>query len=453
MFTSKWISHLFTDHLVAVESQVIKEVTTDSSVPSNDSLFIPIVGENFNGHEFAIQAISNGAIAMLWYRSYQLPDEIGENISVFFVDDTVLAMQKLANRYRNKVNPTVIGVTGSNGKTTTKDLVRHVSQSSFQTHYTHGNFNNLIGLPLTILGMEPHTQVLILEMGMDRFGEIERLSTIANPDYAIITNIGESHIEFLGSREGIAQAKLEILTGMKKEGTLLVDGDEPLLANVENAAHVIRCGFCDHNDVIIAETVFGKEHMHFTLSDGHTYTVPLLGKHHALNATFAITIGRLLGIDDKQIVEALKTLDHTAMRFEFIGGPNGVQLINDAYNASPTSMKAAIEVVRQLPDYNNKVLVLGDILELGEDSTTYHQSIAEAIDSEITAVYTYGKHAKAITDRMEIRTPTVIGKHFHSKDALVKELQGHLTNDTIILFKASRGMQFEIILDSIQELV
>src|SRR5699024_7057242 len=174
----------------------------------------------------------------------------------------------------------------------------------------------------------------------------------------------------------------------------------------------------------------------FTLSTCHIYQIPLLGKHNALNATFAIMMGECLDIDDKQIIHTLKTLEQTTMRFELESGPNGVALINDAYNASPTSMKAAIDVVKQLPGYTDKVLVLGDILELGDDSEFFHQSIAEVIDDDITAVYTYGDYAKNITDSLAENTK---GTHFYSKEALVKALQDHLTKGTIILFKASRG--------------
>src|SRR5699024_6994436 len=257
----------FTTHQGEFENQTIHQVVTDSRVDSNNALFIPIVGENFNGHEFAEQAVRNGAVALLWDRAYELPEDIESGVSIFFVDDTLQAMQKLASKYRDEVNPVVIGITGSNGKTTTKDLVRHVLESSFRIHHTHGNLNNHIGVPLTILGMNPETQILILEMGMNHFGEIEQLSQIAKPDYDIITNIGESHIEFLGSREGIAQAKLEILTGMNKDGTILIDGDEPLLDHIEKVAHVIRCGFCDHNDIIIENLALSGHSMSFTLSN------------------------------------------------------------------------------------------------------------------------------------------------------------------------------------------
>lgn len=452
LFTSEWMSHIFPNHFGVDEHQVIEQVVTDSRAEAKASLFIPIVGENFNGHDFVEQAINNGAVALLWDRAYTLPGNIRQNISVFFVDDTLQAMQELASVYRDKIDPIVVGITGSNGKTTTKDLVRQVVQSSYRTHYTHGNLNNHIGLPLTILGMDANTQVLILEMGMNHFGEIEQLSMIARPDYSIITNIGESHIEYLGSRKGIARAKLEILTGMKKEGTILIDGDEPLLEDIEHGSDVIRCGFRDHNDVIVAEPIFGARDMSFTLSNGYTYSIPLLGKHNALNATFAIKIGNFLDIDNQQINHMLKSLEQTSMRFESKMGPNDVTLINDAYNASPTSMKAAIEVVKQLPNYTNKVLVLGDILELGDDSESYHESIAQVIDDDITAVYTYGERANVITSNVGKKTQTVTKEHFHSKEELVKTLQAHLTNDTVILFKASRGMQFETLIDSIQML-
>lgn len=450
MFTSGWLSHIFTDHQLADESQSIEQVTTDSRVKTNSSLFIPIIGEHFNGHDFAEQAVENGAVALLWDSSHQVPDRIGNHVSVFFVEDTLKAMQELATKYRDVVDPIVIGITGSNGKTTTKDLVSQVAGSTFRTHHTYGNLNNDIGMPLTILNMAPRTQVLILEMGMNHFGEIERLSRIAKPDYAIITNIGESHIEFLGSRKGISQAKREILIGMEHEGTILIDGDEPLLSDIKNISHVIKCGFNDDNDVIVGNPVYEGQIMRFTLSNGQTFSIPLLGKHNALNATFAITIGRLLGIDDTEIINALKTTEHTAMRFEMKSGPSGVSLVNDAYNASPTSMKAAIDVVKQLPGYKEKVLVLGDILELGDDSEAFHRSVAQVIDNEITAVYTYGNESKAIIDCLQERTQSITVKHFNTKEALITQLHSHLKVDTIILFKASRKMQFETIVDSLQ---
>lgn len=452
MFTSGWLSQIFTNHRLVDESQSIEQVTTDSRTETNASLFIPIIGDNFNGHNFAEQAIENGAAALLWDRSCQVPDGIGEEISIFFVDDTLKAMQKLAGKYRDVVDPIVIGITGSNGKTTTKDLVSQVVGSTFCTHHTYGNLNNDIGVPLTILGMGPQTQVLILEMGMNHFGEIALLSQIAKPDYAIITNIGESHIEFLGSREGIAQAKREILIGIKQEGTILVDGDEPLLSDIQNVSHVIRCGFRGDNDVIVGTPVYKEQMMQFTLSNGQTYVIPLLGKHNALNAAFAITIGELLGVEDTHIMNTLKTPEQTSMRFEMQNGPHGVSLINDAYNASPTSMKAAIDVVKQLPGYIHKVLVLGDILELGDESESFHRSVAQVINNDITAVYTYGSDAKVITDSLKKRTQSITGKHFNTKEALIKQLQAHLKGDTIILFKASRKMQFETIVDSLQVL-
>src|SRR5699024_2844709 len=172
LFTLKWMSHIFTNHMGLNESQDIKQVVTDSRMDTKNALFIPIIGDRFNGHDFAEQAVHNGAVALLWDKRYKVPENIGDKTTIFLVDDTTVAMQELAGKYRDKVNPVVIGITGSNGKTTTKDLVRQVVQPSFRTHYTYDNLNNHIGLPLTILDMDPTTQVLILEMGMNRFGEI-----------------------------------------------------------------------------------------------------------------------------------------------------------------------------------------------------------------------------------------------------------------------------------------
>ena len=215
------------------------EIMTDSRERVDNGLFIPIIGERFDAHQFIEQAIENGAVAALWDRKKEIPSTIPESFVFFFVDDTAQALQQLAKKYRQDVNPIVIGITGSNGKTTTKDLVSSVLATKYRTHRTVGNFNNEIGMPLTILQMKDDTEVLVVEMGMSDFGEIDRLTNIAQPDYAIITNIGESHIEHLGSREGIAKAKLEITNGLKRDGKLLIDGDEKLLDICKEKKNVI----------------------------------------------------------------------------------------------------------------------------------------------------------------------------------------------------------------------
>src|SRR5690625_8529 len=451
IFTTKWLTTVFPEYQGNIQSSLtINEVTTDSRVKTNHALFIPLIGENFDGHDHVRQAIDHGSEAIVWRKDKPLPAFITNDFPVFYVNDTLAALQELALQYRNEINPIVVGITGSNGKTTTKDLVASIVQTTYQTHFTDGNFNNHIGLPLTILGMPRTTEVLILEMGMSDRKEIERLAEIAKPDYAIITNIGESHIEFLGSRQAIAEAKLEILQGLKKNGILIIDGDEELLEPIRHDKHVITCGFNMHNDVIIEQVEMDSSQTNFKLTNDANYTVPLLGRHHAQNATYAISLGKQLSITDQMIKKGLLTLKSTGMRFELLCGDNGVTIVNDAYNASPTYMKAAIEVIKQMIGYDDKVLILGDIFELGDQSEVLHRSVAKVIEQPITAVFTYGKHAKYIIEEVRKYQPQILCEHFNSGKDLLKELQPYLNDRTTLLFKASRGMKLEEIVANVQ---
>lgn len=428
------------------EEMTIEQVTIDSRETTKNSLFIPIEGDRFNGHDFLEQAIENGAIATLWNENKTLPDFVPENFPVFFVSNTTNALQQLAADYRKQVNPQVIGITGSNGKTTTKDILASILQTTYETHATKGNLNNDIGLPLTILSMPQTTEMLVVEMGMNDFNEIDRLTNIAQPDYAIITNIGESHIEHLGSREGIAKAKLEIANGLNQEGLLIIDGDESLLKNITHLhENVIKCGFGNHNKNIVSSVNLVEDGTTFELNN-NTYKIPLYGKHHALNATFAIVISEVLGVSVSHIKQGLASVNQTAMRFQLLKSAYGATLVNDAYNASPTSMIGAINVIKQFAQYDEKVVVLGDILELGDHSEQLHLSVAEAIGKPITKLYTYGNNAKLITQYVKENEQLIKSKHFSTKDELITYLKDSLHEDTIVLFKASRGMAFESII-------
>ncbi|GGB45145.1 UDP-N-acetylmuramoyl-tripeptide--D-alanyl-D-alanine ligase [Virgibacillus dakarensis] len=450
LFTTKWLTTFLTDYQGAAQDAIaVDAVTTDSRQEVKKALFIPLEGEKFDGHDYVKQAFDNGAVAVIWNKQRPLPRFLPTDFPVFFVEDTLTALQTLAENYRDKIDPTVIAITGSNGKTTTKDIVAAVMKSSYRTHYTNGNFNNHIGVPLTILSMPIETEVLVLEMGMNHFGEIEQLSILSKPDFAIITNIGESHIEYLGSREGIAKAKLEITQGLKQNGLLLIDGDEPLIESMHKRDNVITCGFENSNDVIIESVRTNHNETVFNLSDGHVYHIPLLGKHHAKNAAYAVALGSRLGIDKDVIKQALQTLTLTSMRFEIMTGTNDVSVINDAYNASPTSMKAAIEVVKQMTGFTDKVLVLGDMFELGDYANELHRSVAAVIDDSITVLFTLGEHAEEITKAVEQHHPNITCNHFTSQEALTDALGPYLKKDALLLFKASRGMQFESFVNAI----
>lgn len=450
LFTNKWLTLLFKDYENLFEEMEIHKVFIDSREKVLAGLFIPIVGERFDGHDFVLQAIENGAVAVLWEKNKALPKDFPDDVTLFFVEDTTLALQSLSHEYKKKVNPKVIGITGSNGKTTTKDLVSALVSSSYTSHSTEGNFNNHIGLPLTILSMPKDTEVLVLEMGMNAFGEIDLLSKIAEPDIAIITNIGESHIQYLGSVEGITEAKLEIKNGLKENGILVIDGDEEHLNPCKKEENVISCGFQAVNEVKITNIKGDTSGTYFTLNEERDFFIPLIGDHHAKNASYAITIGQLLNIDDQLMRDSLQNLELSGMRFEFLTGKNEVTIVNDAYNASPTSMIAAIQTVSSLSTYKNKILVLGDIFELGSYAQEFHKQIGEHIKEPITALFTYGDLAEEIS-KIAKKEEGILVKHMETEEDLLESLKPYINSESIILFKASRGMEFEKFISKIIE--
>lgn len=424
---------------------VVSGVSTDTREDLTNKLFVPLQGENFDGHDFLDQAIEKGAVAALWQKDLTRPKVVDESFPLLLVEDTLEGLQDLAKSYLQHVNPKVVAITGSNGKTTTKDLVYSVCRKAFQTHATKGNFNNHIGLPLTILSMPEKTEVIVLEMGMSGFGEIELLSKIAKPDIAIITNIGESHIEHLGSREGITKAKLEITSTLNEEGLLIYDGDEPLL-NKSYPFETISVGFNPDNQYQIINYRVSDEGTEFQLNEQHEkINLALLGKHQAKNASFSWLVGIRLGMKPNQIQLGLRDLVTTGMRFEQIAGKKGSVLINDSYNASPTSMRVAIDVVSEIKGFDTKIVVLGDMLELGDNSSKYHQQVGRNIPRSIDYLYTYGQLAKEISE-----SSAVPAKHFASKEDLITILKNKQKKGTIILFKASRGMKFEYFIDALE---
>lgn len=440
--TKSQLQKLFPNYDEGPAFQAIYSVQTDSREQMPNSLFIPIVGERFNAHDYIEQAIENGAVASLWDKRYALPEKVKHKCNFFYVDHTVEAMQDLANFYRKEINPIVIGITGSNGKTTTKDLVASVLETTYKTHKTAGNFNNDIGLPLTILTMPQDTEVLVLEMGMNDFGEIKRLSEVALPDYAIITNIGESHIEYLGSREGIAKAKLEIVEGLKNKDHLIVDGDEALLSSLTDYGKVTYCSFVHKDQAFIEDITVDLNKTTFRLGES-SYEIPLTGKHHAKNASYAIMLARMLGIDEGKIKAGLQTMEYSQMRFELKKTKEGATIINDAYNASPTSMMGAIDIMKSLEAYQQKIVVLGDIFELGSQAKYFHEKIGRMISSPIDLVFTFGENAKYIAQAVDTSKGNILVKHFTEEETLITQIKSHLDQETVILFKASRGMAFE----------
>ncbi|WP_338779490.1 UDP-N-acetylmuramoyl-tripeptide--D-alanyl-D-alanine ligase [Metabacillus sp. FJAT-52054] len=427
-------------------------VSTDSRSVLPGSLFIPITGENFNGHRFAEKALSEGAAAVLWAKKELNPPA---DAPVIFVEDTLAALQKLAKAYKEQLNVKVAGVTGSNGKTTTKDLLASALSPSFNVHKTKGNFNNHIGLPLTLLAMPENTEVAVLEMGMSSKGEIEFLSQLAQPDAAIITNIGESHLMDLGSREGIAEAKLEIASGLKEDGILFYFGDEPLLQERVPALSrkTMTFGETAENDLYPSDIVQSDAGVEFTVQpEGERFAVPVLGKHNVWNALAAIAVARHFGLKDEAIKKGLSSLAMTAMRLELLKSSKGWAVINDAYNASPTSMKAAIRLIEDLQGYSRKILILGDMLELGEQEAEFHEQTGEHISTGKTDhVFTYGKLGECIAAGAKKNLPDENVQSFTDKEELISAVKKFARPGDLFLVKASRGMKLEEAVEALQE--
>lgn len=428
------VNHKYNDFIVS-------GVTIDSRHIEPNNLFVPFKGEHTDGHRFVEQALDSGAAVSFWQKDVPNPPEA----PLIFVEDCLTALQQLSRHYLQQVHPKVIGITGSNGKTTTKDMVAAVLSSHFDVKRTIGNYNNEIGLPLTICQLDEDTEISILEMGMSGFGEISFLSELAQPDVAVITNIGESHMRDLGSREGIAQAKFEITHGLN--GLLIYDGDEPLLKPLAEKykGQKIPLGFDTELEHYISDVVTSETGITFKVAPEETaFELPLLGHHNARNAAIAIIIGRHFGLSEETIRFNLQQLKMTGMRMEQIEGPNGSRMINDAYNASPTSMKAAIDTLSQLD--GEKFIVLADVLELGPDEERYHREVGQYFNDKPMNVLTTGNAARFIHEEAKQFNPSV---HFDTKEEVEEYLRDRLSSESVVLFKASRGMALETIIENL----
>ena len=322
---------------------VIKEIVTDSRKIVKDSLFVPLVGENFDGHDFIEKAISGGAICALTQKK---PEADMGGAAFVYVENTLLAMQKLAAYYRELFPISVVGLTGSVGKTTTKEMTAAALSKKLKTLKTEGNFNNEIGHPLTVFRLDETHEAAVLEMGMSGFGEIDRLSAIARPNVAMITNIGMSHIELLGSQENIYKAKSEIFNNVKDGATVIINGDDPILVKHKDEINhkVYTVGKKPECDAWATDIKSDAKSVSFKFSGlGRSFDIALNipGEHNVYNALFAITAGIIYDVADEQIKSALFDFRPTNMRMDEIKH-NGYTIINDCYNAAPDSMNAAL---------------------------------------------------------------------------------------------------------------
>lgn len=431
----------------------IQGVSIDSRKIAQGNLFVPFKGERSDGHKFVEDAIKSGAAAAFWQSDVPNPPL---HLPIIVVEDTLTALQELARSYRNELNVKVVGITGSNGKTTTKDIMANLLTLQYKVQKTEGNYNNHIGLPITVLGLDEDTDMAVLEMGMSGRGEIEFLTKLAKPHAVIITNIGESHLQDLGSREGIAEAKLEIIQGLQDQGLIVYHGDEPLLneplKDYKGNAKIQTFGRLESNTVFPKEISQSDNGSVFKINNHNTvFHLPVLGVHNILNALSGMLVANHFDIPFEKMNDAFSTLKLTNMRMELVEGSKGEKMINDAYNASPTSMRAAIDLVSNLSGYKKKILVLGDMLELGPNEKEFHFDIGSSIDAEkIQYVFTYGELGEFIADGARTKLPDNQVFSYTDKGLLIENLQTHTDEHTLILIKASRGMKLEEVVTALQ---
>lgn len=419
---------------------MIESVSSDSRKRQPGSLFIALSGENFDGHQYTQSALENGAAAVLCER------ETGCGDKELMVDDTHLALLHLAAYYRRLFDIPVIGITGSVGKTTTKEMTAAVISRKFRTLKNEGNRNNEIGLPMTIFNLDDSYEAAVLEMGMSGFREISSLSKTAAPSLAIITNIGVSHMEKLGSRENILKAKFEILEGMREDAPLLLNGDDMLLFNAETGNRPVYY-FGIENDMCqfkACEIEQKNNETAFSIiynSLKQKIAIPAVGKHNIYNAVAAFAAGFLMGVPPEEAAAALKEYEPAGMR-QRIKTVKEITFIEDCYNASPDSVRAALSVLGTL-QAQRRIAVLGDMLELGDFSVQAHAEVGtEAAKERVDVLLTYGVQSKETAKKAgEAGVKTVLS--YDNKKELALYLSSILHPGDVVLFKASRGMGLE----------
>ncbi|MDR0199508.1 MAG: UDP-N-acetylmuramoyl-tripeptide--D-alanyl-D-alanine ligase [Streptococcaceae bacterium] len=405
----------------------------DSRKLTFGAIFLPLKGETSDGHDFIAQAFENGAVATFTEHSVDFPH--------ILVKDCQKAFEDLTQAILKKQQPKIVAITGSNGKTTTKDMTAAVLSEKYTTYKTQGNYNSLQGLCYTVCAMPEATDMLVLEMGMDRPGDIDTLSNLTRPDFGVVTLIGESHLEFFGTREAIAKGKMGMTAGLK--GPLLAPADKIIDPYIPENQEIVRFG--DGADIHLSELTEARDHMTFKVNFlDETLTIPVPGKFNATNAMLAAYVGQHFKASPEQIKHALSHVTLTKNRTEWLKAANGADILNDAYNANPTSMRLILETFQNLPANPNgrKIAVLADMLELGPTSPDLHAGISEAVKSDkLQEIYLYGPLMKHLADKLPE------AHYFTDLSELTEAVKAHLQPSDQILFKGSNGMHLSELIE------
>ena len=420
----------------------ITGISIDSRTVKKGEVFFALKGEHYNGHEFCKQALRKGASWVV------IEKNLGLNSGFIRVKNTVDALGNLAQRWRQRFNVRCIAITGTSGKTTTRRIITHLLKKRYECCETIRNYNNMIGLPLSVLQINRKTDIAVLELAMNRLGEIKRLSGIADPHIGVFTNVGRGHLEFLGSIQNVAKAKSELLLYLKKGDAAILNSDDYYLMKMQNKtkAGVITYGIEKPSDFKTDNIRVGKKGSSFTVNGVRAFHLPLLGKINIYNALAAIATSSLFGIGSDEIKQRLKSLKPEPMRLNRIV-INGITIYNDSYNANPDSMAAAISAVAA-EEGKRKIACIGDMLELGKRSAEFHREVGRKLNEyEFKKIFLYGLSSLHILH--SVMRNGFKGKVFHFKDRekLIKKLIGTVRKGDVILIKGSHDNRLDIVAD------
>ncbi len=426
------------------EDMIVNGISTDSRDINAGDLFVALKGKNFNGHDFIPKALESGCTAVL------ASEEIEDNIPLIKVDDTLEALKLLAKYYRSKFSYPVIAVTGSTGKTSTKEMISSILSQKFKVHKTRKNYNNEIGLPLTIFDMSNKYDVSVIELGMSNLGEIKRLVDIARPDIAVITNIGTAHIENLKTRKNIFKAKMEITTYFNSDNLLIVNGDDDYLSAVSNKNYnIIKTSISNKGNYNAEDIInLGSKGIEFTSKykgNKYKFKINAPGIHNVYNALMGIAVADKFNLSLEQLIDGIYNYKPSNMRNDIIELPDGIRIINDCYNANLDSMKAAIDVLNSISN-GRRIAILGDMYELGDFSIKAHKDVGIYLKDKCDILISVGQDAKYIYDEA---VNNMKAYYFRTKEEACQLIKKIITNNDTILVKASRAMQMESVVDFI----
>lgn len=436
--------------LVGNLQETCENFCTDTRKIQKDDVYVGLKGERFNGNEYYKEALQKGAKVAIISGIDVTKEDLEEfkDKTIIEVADSLIAFGNIAAYKRSLYNIPVVQITGSVGKTSTRDIVANVVRMKYKTLQTEGNFNNAIGLPTTVLKLKDH-EAMVVESGMNHFGEIRYLGKIAKPTIAVITNVGTAHIGLLGSRENILKAKLEILENLKPDGYVVINNDNDLLhkwCEQDTKYKKYTFGIDEKSDVMAYNIVISKEYSTYNVKINdkeYTVKVPVSGRHFVYNSLCAIAVGNLLNIAPEDIIKGIETFQLTKNRMEVDKIKNDVTVINDAYNASYDSMKAAIEYLKEIPG-NRKIAVLGDMFELGEFGEEIHRKVGkEVVKNKVDILITVGTLAKFIAEEAKsLGMPEENIKVLETTKEAAEYLNKNLEKEDVVLLKASHGMNF-----------